>query len=67
MSATLFFRFVVNKSVQILSYYPIKTALKRVTSKQKLSSREEKFEFTALGVFDAGVSVSGQLVGSVFV
>ena len=60
-------RSLVNKSVQLLSRRPIKTALKRVTPKGKQNSYKGKFEFTVLGIYDAGVSVSGQLVGSVFV
>ena len=60
-------RSLVNKSVQLLSRRPIKTALKRVTPKGKQNSCLGKFEFTVLGIYDAGVSVSGQLVGSVFV
>ena len=60
-------RSLVNKSVQLLSRRPIKTALKRGTPKEKQNSCKRKFEFIALGIYDAGVSVSGQLVGSVFV
>ena len=49
------------------SHKPIKTALKRVTPKEKQNSCRRNFEFIALRIYDAGVSVSGQLVGSVFV